>query len=85
MAEPEPLQQQARDAAVADGLAKAKRYAAAAGVKLGPLQALSEAGGGGQPMPYARKVMAEALASDVPVAPGEATFSADVSLVFALD
>ncbi len=85
VAEPEPLQQQARDAAVADGLAKAKRYAAAAGVKLGPLQALSEAGGGGQPMPYARKVMAEALASDVPVAPGEATFSADVSLVFALD
>ena len=42
LADPEQVLGEARDAAVADALAKAKRYAAAAGVRLGEIMSIEE-------------------------------------------
>jgi len=82
VAEPEPLYQEARDAAVKDAIAKAERYAKAAGVSLGKIISISEAGGG--PV-IARQVRAEAMAASTPVAAGESSFSASVTMIFAID
>jgi hypothetical protein len=84
VAEPEPLLRQARDKAVADAMDKARRYAAAAGVALGPILALDEAGSA-PPAPYMRRMAAEAMAADVPVAAGETTLAASVTVVFAIE
>lgn len=81
--DPVPVEDAARRAAVADARRKAELYAEAAGVGLGELLTLSESGGSGGPMPIARAEMAMA-ADSVPVAPGELTVSARVSLVYAL-
>ncbi|MGI9500803.1 MAG: SIMPL domain-containing protein [Geminicoccaceae bacterium] len=81
VAEPEPLYQEARDAAVKDAIAKAERYAKAAGVPLGEIISISEAGGG--PV-MARQMRVEAMAASTPVAAGESTFSASVTMVFAI-
>jgi uncharacterized protein YggE len=82
VAEPEALIEQARDEAVADAMAKAKRYAAAAGVTLGPILTISEQGA---PRPYAARMRAESLAADVPIASGESSFSADVVMEFLIE
>ena len=81
IAEPEPLYQEARDVAVKDAIAKAERYAKAAGVTLGEIISISEAGGG--PV-IARQMRAEAMAASTPVAAGENTFSASVTMIFAI-
>ena len=67
---------------VADALAKAKRYATAAGVRLGELISIEEGGGYPPPRPMMR---AEAMAADVPIAPGQTELSASVTITFALD
>lgn len=79
--DPGPATDAARRAAVADGIARARLYAVAAGVTLGPLLSLSEGGGGG-PTP----VMLEAriAAAPVPVAAGEVGVSASVQMTFAI-
>lgn len=82
VAEPEPLYQSARDAAVADAVAKAERYAAAAKVELGAVISIDEAGGG--PV-FTRQIRAEAMAVSTPVAAGESSFSASVTMVFAIE
>lgn len=82
VAEPLPFLQAARDAAVKDAIAKAKRYAKTAGVSLGEIISIDE-GGAGQVM--ARQMRAEAMAASTPVAAGENTFSASVTTVFAID
>lgn len=71
----------ARAAAVADARARAGVLADAAGVTLGRLRSLSEAGGYAPPVPMARIEFAEA-AMDMPVAAGEIGVRAQVSLVF---
>ncbi len=81
--DPDPLVDDARRAAVADAMAKAQLYADAAGVTLGPVQSLTEQGG------YARPKMMEMAAASardvsVPIAEGEVTVSASVSMVFAI-
>lgn len=82
--DPRPLQDEARAAAVKDAMAKAALYAEAAGVKLGPIQSLSEAGGA-SPQPMAMARMEMAMASDaVPIAAGELSLRAQVSMVFAI-
>jgi uncharacterized protein YggE len=81
--DPSEAQNAARRDAVAKARALAALYAEAAGVTLGPLLSLSESGGGGYPMPMARAEMA--MASDaVPVAAGEVSLSARVTLVYAI-
>ncbi len=82
ISEPEPLLDEARSAAVADATRKARLLAEAAGVTLGPLLEMSEAGGGGGPIPMARMEMS--LADAVPVASGELEMSATVTMVFAI-
>jgi len=77
---PGPVRDQARKAAVADAMARAALYAAAAGVTLGPVIELRE--GGAEPMPMMRAEMSMAMA--VPVAGGEVDVRAEVTMVFAI-
>lgn len=78
----DPLQDQARAAAVKDAIAAAGLLAEAAGVTLGPVVSIADHGGGGNgPM---MMNMAAARDSSVPVAAGEITVSATVSMVFSI-
>jgi uncharacterized protein YggE len=82
IANPAQLLGEARDAAVADALARARRYAAAAGVELGEIISIEEAGSfAPPPRPMMR---AEAMSADVPIAPGQTELSASVMVVFAI-
>jgi uncharacterized protein len=81
LADPKQVLGEARDA-VADALAKAKRYAAAAGVTLGAIISIEEGGAYPPPRPMMR---AEAMAADVPIAPGQTELSASVTITFALE
>lgn len=71
---------QARQAAVRDGMRRAGLYAEAAGLTLGPVLSIGEPGVG--PEPLMRSEMA--LAMDVPVVPGELRITARVVMVFAI-
>ena len=77
--QPEPLADQARAEAVADAQRKAALMAEAAGLALGPVLSISEAGGAA-PVP----VMMEAARAAIPVAAGEVSQTATVTMVFAL-
>lgn len=77
--EPEPLADQARAAAVADAQRKAALMAEAAGVALGPVLSISEASAG-IPAP----MMLESTRAAIPVAAGEVSQTATVTMVFAL-
>lgn len=81
---PQRLEDEARKLAVADAQRKAKLYAEAAGVTLGPLIAIAEGGGYRPPAPvYAKQMRAEA-ADSVPVAEGEQTISIEAQLTWEL-
>ena len=84
VAEPRGLQDQARTAAVADAGAKAALLADAAGVTLGPVQTISEQGGGFQPQFRGRGGVLMEAAMDVPVAEGELEIRASVTMVFVI-
>ncbi len=82
LAEPEPLLDEARKLAVADAMARARLLAEAAGVRLGDIVSISEGGGGMQPpMPMYRMDAASA----VPVAAGEVSRSASVTVVYEIE
>ncbi len=84
LADPAPAQDDARKAAVADALHKAALYAAAAGVKLGAVQSIADQDGGG-PRPVMMKAAPMfAEAAPMPVAQGEVTLQASVTMVFAI-
>lgn len=77
------LLEEARRKAVADALARAEIYADAAGVKLGEIISISEAG---SPSVRQMNMRADAaFAESVPIAPGELTISARVSMRIGLD
>ncbi len=78
----QPLQDEARRRAVRDAIARAALMAGAAGLRLGPVISISEAGGGGMPRP--EMMRSAAIAGDVPVAGGEISVRAAVSMEFAL-
>lgn len=78
--DPKPLLTQAREEAVKDAIAKAKAYAQAAGVTLGPIQAINESGAE-PPRPF-MKVMALEAAGPVPVAAGEQSVTASVTIAW---
>ena len=82
IADPARVLGEARDAAVADALAKARRYASAAGVQLGAILAIEETGAYAPPRPMMR---AEAMAASVPIAPGQTELSASVTMTFAIE
>jgi hypothetical protein len=79
IAVPAPLLDKARAQAVADARARAETYAQAAGVTLGPIMSISESAGEAPSRPLYR---AMALAAPVPVAPGEQSVTADVTVVW---
>ena len=82
VADPKPLAERARAAAVADGTAKARTLATAAGVTLGPLMSIQETMVG-RPIPVfamARAVAAEAT----PIAEGEERVGVTVTMVYAI-
>jgi uncharacterized protein YggE len=86
IAEPEPLRDEARKQAVAAALARAQLYAQSAGVKLGPILSISEAGGPRPPQPVARMAARAAVAeASVPIAQGEQSISASVNIVWGLE
>jgi uncharacterized protein len=83
ISDPAQVLGEARDAAVADALARARRYAAAARVELGEIISIEETGTfAPPPRPMMR---AEAMAADVPIAPGQTELSASVTVTFAIE
>lgn len=83
VAEPRPLEDEARTAAVKDARAKAELLAAAAGVTLGPVISIAEAGSFAPPGAMMR-TMADESAMAVPVAAGEIEYRISVSVVFGI-
>lgn len=83
IAEPRPLEDQARTEAVADARAKAELLAGAAGVKLGQVLQISEAGAVPvAPQPMFREMAAADAA--MPVAAGEIDLRASVTIVYGI-
>ncbi len=79
--EPQPVEDEARAAAVADARRKAELFAGAAGVSLGSILSISETQEFDPPQPMFR--MEAAMASDsVPVAAGEMGVAARVTIVW---
>ena len=79
--DPRPMMDQARTEAVADAIAKARLLADAAGITLGPVQSITEQGA--RPV-LMRMEMAAASDASMPVAAGEISVQATVSMVFAI-
>ena len=75
-----PLLAQAREAAVKDATAKAETLARAAGVSLGPIVSIGEGGGEMPVRPMARMMVAAAPAAPPPVAAGEQSLTANVTI-----
>lgn len=83
IADPKPLMERARRAAVADAIAKARTLAEAAGVALGPILSIQEGGvSEPRPVPFARAMALEA--APPPIAAGEQTVNASVSVTYAI-
>ena len=77
---------EARKAAVANALAKAKTLTEAAGVKLGRVIEINETSFRPMPQPMGRMAMAKEMSADaVPVASGENTYTVTVNVTFALE
>ncbi|NNK77865.1 MAG: SIMPL domain-containing protein [Litoreibacter sp.] len=83
-ADPTPLKDVARELAVKDAMRKAQLLTKAANVELGRLVTISEAGNFQPPMPMARASM-EAMSDAVPIAQGELTLTARVTLVYEIE
>jgi uncharacterized protein YggE len=79
-----PLLTQARVAAVKDAIDRAQTYAKAAGVTLGPILSIQEGGSAYQPRPMFDKMAVMAEAAPPPVAGGEESVSANVTITWAI-
>ncbi|MBK6469072.1 MAG: SIMPL domain-containing protein [Rhodobacter sp.] len=80
--DPRPAMDAARRAAVKDASAKAELYAEAAGVTLGRIVSIAEGGGYGGPAPMYDS--AKSPAGSVPIAAGELSLTASVTVVWEL-
>ena len=78
-ADPEPLMDEARSAAMADARRKARVMARATDVTLGRVLSMHEGGGGPQPQAFAAAEMAR---SAMPVAGGEVSMSATFTITY---
>jgi uncharacterized protein YggE len=76
-----PLLAEAREAAVADAIARAQTYAKAAGVALGSILSIQESGAEAPMLPMMR-VRFAGKESSTPVAPGEQDVSANVTITW---
>jgi uncharacterized protein YggE len=82
IADSEAIEHEARADAVRQARAKAETLATAAGINLGPIQSISEGGGGSAPAPLMRGAMLEASA--MPIASGELDIRVGVTVVFGI-
>ena len=83
--DPKPVLNDARKSAVADARERAGLYADAAGVKLGAVLNISDSHSPRPgPVPMTAR-MESAQAADVPIAVGESTMSASVTIVYAIE
>ena len=80
IAAPAPLLEKARADAIADARARAETYARAAGVSLGTIISISEGGASEPPRPMYRVLAMSA--APTPVAAGQQSVTADVSVVW---
>jgi uncharacterized protein YggE len=80
LADPAPVLDKAREAAVADARRKAELTAKAAGVKLGRILTIAEPGTDNGPRPVMAYAMAKA--APVPVEAGESEFTAQVTVTW---
>ena len=86
IAEPEPLRNEARKKAVADAKTRAELYAEAAGVSLGRIVSISEAGGSRPPRPALRHAALESSAAgSVPIAQGQQSVRMQVNIVWEIE
>jgi uncharacterized protein len=83
IADPKPLAERARAAAVGDAAAKARTLAGAAGVALGPLLSIQE-GTSFRPGPVFALRTEAAAPSPAPVAIGEASVTVNVTMTYAI-
>ncbi len=81
VADPGKALDQAREAAIADARRKAELYARAAGVTLGRVVSIEEESGRSAPLPM-RALAAPGASAQVPIAPGESTLRAAVTVGF---
>jgi len=79
LADPEPRRDEARRLAVKDAVRKAELYAAAAGIELGAIRAITEAARADPPQPLHRQMEMAADAS-VPIAEGEQAIAVEVTI-----
>jgi uncharacterized protein YggE len=84
VADPTPLEDQARRAAMRSAMRKAELYAEAAGVALGPILRIEETAFPPQPLPIGAAARLEAADSSVPIQSGELAFQAQVSVAWRL-
>lgn len=87
LSNPEEAENEARRRAVANAKAKAELYAKAAGVKLGSVRQISEAGIAMPPRPIMRAeaYAVKAAADAVPIANGEQTITIQVNMTWDID
>ena len=83
IANPKPLAERARTAAVADAMAKARTLASAAGVTLGPLLSIEE-GAVFNPVPKFEARATLAAQAPPPIAIGEESVTVNVSMTYAI-
>jgi uncharacterized protein YggE len=83
IADPKPLAERARAAAVADAMAKARTLASAASVTLGPVLSIQE-GGGIRPAPLFEARAVAAQAAPPPIAVGEESVTVNVTMTYAI-
>lgn len=79
---PKAAMAQARALAVADAIERAQTLAKAAGVTLGPITSISESGGYEPPHPLYRVMAAAAAPMQTPIAAGEQSVTANVSITW---
>ncbi len=80
IADPKPLLAKAREDAVKDAVARAQAYAGAAGVTLGPIASIYEGGGAATIEPTGRMMSMLKSAAPTPIAAGEESVTATVSI-----
>lgn len=84
--DPDKAMTEARKAAIAEALAKAKTLTDAAGVRLGRIMEINENAVRPMPQPMMRMAMSKDMAAEaVPVAAGENTYTVTVSVTFSLE
>lgn len=82
--DPKALEQQAREAAMADARARAESLARLAGVELGEVLSISTSYGGGPPRPMMSRSYDMAEAAAPSISPGQQSISVQIHTTFAI-